>query len=837
MLFGMCLLGNLLIAQPIKGVSDKMESRPGTPIVCYPSDIPNVFRVPAPDAILRRLPNARTAAATSQFIVTYDSAMPEAAKKAFQYAVDIWQSILISKIPIRVNAQWGGNLSAGALAATSPWTYYRNFPGAQKYVTWYPVALAEKILEREINGTNPDIVITIGTTINWYYGTDGTPPANQYDFTSTILHELCHGLGFTGSFYNDKSGASDVGSYGFGDNTPAVYDRYIENAAAKQLISFTNNSSALAAEITSRKLYFNGPILANTANKGDKVPVYAPAQYSVGSTIYHLAETFNNTQNALMTYSVNPGQSILNPGPVTKAILGEMGWAALYFNHTVVSSTEDPNAIPVKVVVRGDSAVNAGSVKLVYYVNNFTTKNEAVMTPTGTANEYTASIPGSSANRTIGYYITANDKAGRSYTIPAPEPQLNTNGPNVYVFSAGTDATPPVISHQPLTFLFSTSTQATLLADVTDNFGWVDAVKVEYQVNGVAQTALPMTLNDTTGYYQATLKFTNLKANDVIKYRIVANDKAKAKNQSASPTTDFYSVPVYGVRTAQTTYENNFDASSASSDFVGIGFTINTPADFNSPCMNTTPHPYADGAAPSYENNYIYSLLTPITVAKSDATISFDEVVLVEPGETGSQYGDSDFYDYVVVEGSKDGGKTWVEFADGYDSNSKTDWLNAWKKAVDNNGNSTTTGSASLYKNRTINILGNGYFKAGDNVLIRFRLFSDELAHGWGWAVDNLRIQLPPVTAVPVSVSETDIQIAPNPNTGRFLLNGTFKENTGKVNIAVINALGQTVYTDQINSAAKVQKELDLTSLAPGVYFMNVQTTEAQITKRVMITK
>ena len=33
--------------------------------------------------------------------------------------------------------------------------------------------------------------------------------------------------------------------------------------------------------------------------------------------------------------------------------------------------------------------------------------------------------------------------------------------------------------------------------------------------------------------------------------------------------------------------------------------------------------------------------------------------------------------------------------------------------------------------------------EAGDTILVRFRLFSDPYANGWGWAIDNLRIQIP----------------------------------------------------------------------------------------------
>ena len=52
----------------------------------------------------------------------------------------------------------------------------------------------------------------------------------------------------------------------------------------------------------------------------------------------------------------------------------------------------------------------------------------------------------------------------------------------------------------------------------------------------------------------------------------------------------------------------------------------------------------------------------------SGMIISYNELVLVEPGETGSLFGSSGFYDYVILEASKDFGKTWFNLIDGYDS-------------------------------------------------------------------------------------------------------------------------------------------------------------------------
>ena len=89
-------------------------------------------------------------------------------------------------------------------------------------------------------------------------------------------------------------------------------------------------------------------------------------------------------------------------------------------------------------------------------------------------------------------------------------------------------------------------------------------------------------------------------------------------------------------------------------------FTVGGYAGFSNGAIHS-PHYYPDNA------NLTYLLTVPIRVAQQNAYVHFDEVVLVEPGADGSVYGDPDFWDYVVVEGSRDG-VTWLPIAPGYDS-------------------------------------------------------------------------------------------------------------------------------------------------------------------------
>ncbi len=177
------------------------------------------------------------------------------------------------------------------------------------------------------------------------------------------------------------------------------------------------------------------------------------------------------------------------------------------------------------------------------------------------------------------------------------------------------------------------------------------------------------------------------------------------------------------------TYENNFN--STTNDFSGQGFSIESLSGFGSPAIHSN-HPYANST------NYSYLLLVPITVAPAQAMFSYDDIAIVEPGENGTVFGDQYFYDYVVVEGSADG-INWIPLAPGYDCRYNSAWLNAW--------NTSAAGDSAMFVHHEINLLNN--FSAGQKILIRFRLFADVSANGWGWAIDNLSIQ---PNAVPVEL-------------------------------------------------------------------------------------
>ncbi|HQR19149.1 MAG TPA: pre-peptidase C-terminal domain-containing protein, partial [Gemmatimonadales bacterium] len=243
------------------------------------------------------------------------------AQAAFSHAASLWAARIQSPVPITINACWAV-LDPGVLGAAGPASITRDFAGAPVPGTWFPIALANAKAGTDLNGASPEINAQFGSTFNWYLGTDGNTPFDKYDFVSVVMHELGHGLGFVGSM----SWSGGIGSWGSG-GFPYVYDQFTENGSNQRLLTaFVNGSTALGTQLTSNNLFFDAAN-SSAANGNAPVPLYAPSVWSGGSSYSHLAESFNGTANALMTFSLANGESIHDPGPVTLGIMKDIGWA------------------------------------------------------------------------------------------------------------------------------------------------------------------------------------------------------------------------------------------------------------------------------------------------------------------------------------------------------------------------------------------------------------------------------------------------------------------------------------------------------------------------------
>ncbi|HMP99752.1 MAG TPA: T9SS type A sorting domain-containing protein [Cyclobacteriaceae bacterium] len=743
-------------AQNIKDV-ETIIRKIKSPTICYAGHQQSNFHLPPPEEfeVWKLRSNNREDNTSAVFEIEYEGFEGnDAAKNAFEYAFGIWSSLIDSEVPIRVLAIWT-TLQPGALGGAFPTSVIANFDGAQKLNIFYPIALAEKMAGREFNSPNdPDIVILFSNSANWHYDTSTAPTGESFDLATVVLHEIGHGLGFYHTFSLVEGNMAEA-EVGFNTTPiPVVFDTEVENANGLILLkNFPAPSAELKGQLTNNNAFYNSP-LATSNNNNSKPKLYAPTTFAPGSSIAHLDEfTYNFTPNALMTPSIDFQERIHDPGQLTKDIFSDMGWVFSRIIHTPLPNTENViDDFEVKVIIKADQ--NNGydylpdEIFLTYYIDFILASETTVqMLPTAEPNEFVATIPSTGDAAEYIYFISMKDNTGRTLTKPGKFFSYDADEDDqqfYFFFEAGPDNQPPVIGHQPLPFIRTAEEELTIEATVTDNIG-IESVELEYQVNDGPITTSTLLLS-TSNQYSITINLLalNLNDGDVLSYRIIATDNSSNQNVASLPDIGFFNLNVVGLAPVQSSYFNDFN--SASNDFFGTNFSITQPGGFDDPAIHSD-HPYLDGTGPNLESNYIYQLRVPIEIAAENATMTFDEIALIEPGEPNIPFGQVGFWDYVIVEGSKDGGASWIPLLNGYDARDQQAWLTRYNSGFDATElNSTGVGDKSLFRPRTLNLLDK--FEPGDVVVFRFRLFADELAHGWGWAIDNLKIQIdetPPV--------------------------------------------------------------------------------------------
>lgn len=834
---------------------EKLKSFRGQDVVCPGISHDHFSIVRAPD-ILRKASSLRSQATpkNSQFIVNYVG-FPEEAKAAFQRAVDIWEYLIYSDVPIRVSAHWEA-LGSGILGSANSSELIMNFEGAKYSYTYYPVALAEKLSGKPLNSDlDDDIYCRFSSSVPWHYGEAETIESGKFDFTTIVLHEIGHGLGFLSTM----SVSNQTGNYGRGTPYKSIYDVYIENIEGKNLVdtsAYKRNSAALYGALTGGNLFFEKSV------ENVRPKLFAPSSYSAGSSISHLDDGSypSGTTNALMTSTARSREVTHHPGPLALSMFYEMGWKNSSIAHTNLKNYAKNTPITFKANILSDTTLKAGTAKL-YYTSS-AGNGSVTMANTAGTNEYWATLTFPETVTQVTYYFEVQDNYNNTIVSPGKDGVTSVN--YNYSFSIGDDKTGPLVYHEPFS-IEEVGNPISFKALVDDDFqDAVSKVELHYQINGgTLQTKEMSKYNsaihgiensqgrDDTNLYLLINELPNLKANDAVKYQIVATDKTGNKtilpteytstNASAAPTTSFYDFTATNLIGLRNSYVTDFE--SAETDFSVIGFNVGQPTGFNSKGLHTS-HPYKNGLGlvdPSnsrshvveFQRDEIAMLRYAITIGSGKNTIiSFDEVVLVEPGEAGS----TEFFDYVTVEGNMLDGNGWFPLEAAYDSRANSIWQTLFNSSMTSgtSPNSSYAGNGTLTKRRSIPI-NTGIFNSynGEPLLIRFRLHSDQLLNGWGWSIDNLTIQ----ESVPVILSNENeenygIKIFPNPTTEYADLNMVLSE-AQKVHVEIFSIGGGKVYDEFVDSAEKdFNHRVNLKALAAGNYVIKVEESKGAAFKR-----
>lgn len=285
------------------------------------------------------------AAKAATIEVDYDDGFTQEAQEAFQRAVDIWATHIESPLTIRVAASFEA-LDQNVLGSAGPTSIFIATVDGEDII--FGNALVDALSEEDQTPNDPDIVARFNSEADWYFGPpDGPGPAfDEVDFTSVVLHELGHGLGFFGSMtVNENTGegrwdySQEVANQGGNpepwEDVPVIYDQFAVEGGnedgATLIDAYSNRSVALADALTSHDVFYSGDS-TNVAAEYEPGPIppqlWLPFEWNEGSSYSHLDEQVYETGdvNSLMTPQIDRNEVIHSPGPVTCGMLVDMGW-------------------------------------------------------------------------------------------------------------------------------------------------------------------------------------------------------------------------------------------------------------------------------------------------------------------------------------------------------------------------------------------------------------------------------------------------------------------------------------------------------------------------------
>lgn len=284
----------------------------------------------------------------------------------------------------------------------------------------------------------PEIRVQVDFGHTYNIGT-GNPTNQQVDLLSVLIHEVTHALGFISTI--TSNGTSQIGIF-------TVLDGLAQRTLnGVQLVSGDPPAfAANVADLTSNNISFDGD--EATAAFGNVPPLYAPANFSTGSSISHFDN--NIPGGAIMEPFFGGGEVKREYAPVEVGALVDLGYT---------NAADDPTPV---LDLSPDTPVDYGDVILGANQSlSFTVTNTGTGTLTGTAS---ATGPGFTVVSGANYNLAA--AASQQVSIrftPQALGNVNgnatftggTNGPiSVQLFGTGIPAPTAILNVNPANFPF-----------------------------------------------------------------------------------------------------------------------------------------------------------------------------------------------------------------------------------------------------------------------------------------------------------------------------------------------------------------------------------------------
>ena len=325
-------------------------------------------------------------------------------KLSFIKAAEIISEQVTSTVTIIVEANFSAlscttnSAVLGSAGATANLSISSSPPAGIIANTNYPIGLYNAITGSDVSGAHDDIDANFNSDIgdadclassSWYYGFSDAS-GTEIGFTTVLLHEMTHGLGFASlvdpSDGSQSGGIDDIFSANLYDNVTgrswndnSQTDQNREDSAISVddlLWSGTNVNTNAIGLLTNG---FNDVDTDGNFESGDQIEMYAPASVESGSSVSHF--TTDATPNELMEPSYT--DSLYSLG-LSLYLLEDIGWTIVEPNNAptitaVDQTTSEDNAIVVDISGWGN---DADSDSLTYSVTSCATNITCSLTGT-----------------------------------------------------------------------------------------------------------------------------------------------------------------------------------------------------------------------------------------------------------------------------------------------------------------------------------------------------------------------------------------------------------------------------------------------------------------------
>jgi hypothetical protein len=239
--------------------------------------------------------------------ITNQVAWANTEKGDLHSAIDEWNRVInnVNSRQIQLHVFWdemAPNILGGSSSAL--WANYNKI--------WTGSEAAWR--DGNTTATTWDTYIIYNKNFSWNFGAS-LPGFFEYDFRSVVLHELGHSLGWLGSY------DPDYDDFGYGGYGLTTFESFLVDSMGNSPFNGTSGTPENFNE-TDSPVYFNGTNA--TTLYGGLVPIYAPTNYTPGSSLSHLdTETF---PDYTMAHAIANGATKRTLSDLEIAMMSDMGW-------------------------------------------------------------------------------------------------------------------------------------------------------------------------------------------------------------------------------------------------------------------------------------------------------------------------------------------------------------------------------------------------------------------------------------------------------------------------------------------------------------------------------